>query len=64
MEHLKDCDFQETIKQLQNGSWTSGSGEISGSVDISEECILFSDGWDFFTSIEFIFCPICGVKLK
>lgn len=64
MEHLKDCDFKERIKELQQGSWRDGDGEISGYVDIEESRISFSDGWNSFPDIEFKYCPICGVLLS
>lgn len=61
-EHKIGCNFNQIIKDLQRGSWRDGDGEISGDVDISQERISFSDGWNFFPSIEFIFCPICGCR--
>ena len=64
MNHLLHCKFEKNIKELESWSWSSGIEEISGSVDISKERIVFSDGWSTYPALEFKFCPECGVKLR
>jgi hypothetical protein len=64
MEHSKDCDFLKCIIELNKGSFKIGKGEISGYIDISKYKISFDDGWNTYPDIDFIFCPICGTKLK
>lgn len=64
MQHLTHCDFRQRIEQLQDGSWRDGDGEISGYVNIGEDKISFNDGWNCFPNIEFVFCPICGIKIS
>jgi len=64
MEHLKDCDFLKRINELNKNSFKIDIGEISGYVDINKYKISFNDGWNIYPDIDFIFCPICGVKLK
>lgn len=64
IDHKKDCSFLEDIKQVEDGGWKSGDGEICGYMDISSEYISFSDGWNPYPTIFFNYCPDCGVKMK
>jgi len=62
MGHKKECDFKSIIKELNEGSWIVGEGEISGCILIDENKIIFSDGWNNYPNIDFKFCPECGKK--
>lgn len=64
MKHKDDCDFEEIIKDVSRCDYSTGSGEIQGSIDVSIERICFSDGYNFYMSLPFIYCPCCGVKLR
>lgn len=63
MEHLTGCQFEKIVSAASKGTWVSGTGEISGYIDINYDCISFNDGWNYYQSLDFIYCPCCGVKL-
>ena len=51
------------MKELQESDITgSGSGEFALYVWVQMERVSFSDGWNIYPSIEFNYCPYCGVK--
>lgn len=62
--HKEFCDFGSIIKGTEKGSWKDGDGEISGYIDISIEQIIFSDGWNGYSPLNFFYCPICGISLR
>ena len=62
MEHLKSCNFTQRLKVLAS-PFHVGDGEMSGTIWVEKDKITFSDGWNSYPDIDFIFCPICGVRL-
>lgn len=58
--------WKEFVLALQDVSFPVGEGEISGSVSmecVEEEVNLhFNDGWGFYPTLSFTYCPYCGTK--
>jgi hypothetical protein len=53
VEHLENCDFVKIIEKLEN--YPASVIDLTG--------ITFLDGDKIYPSLNFIYCPLCGVRL-
>lgn len=63
-KHKENCEFEKNIKELEKGYFTIGEGETSGIITFGLDGIHIYDGWNSYPSIDFKYCPDCGIKIR
>jgi len=64
-DKMKKClEFFNSYQPIRIGPSYDGDDDISGYLDIDEDGVRISDGWNDIPTIDFNFCPYCGTKLK
>ena len=63
IKHKVDCDFESIIEKLDH-NWSLGCDDRSDYIIISTKEIYVNSECGNYPSLEFTYCPNCGVELN